>query len=379
MKRLLVFFLAANLIALGFSLPAHAGGIAGTKCVSLGAKTISKAKTYTCIKIGTRLYWTLGSKTISVKPTPTPTATRSTSPTPTLTPSAAPSASPTPSTIIEKPVVDGLTIGNLLWADEFKGLFRSAIDSTKWVARNCHRVPANGGGACFDGEDQFYAPSAIKLDGSTSGVAVINTTRINGSKPSDAGICLSVSCHFVSGRFDTQGKALFQYGYIEARIKMPVGSGNHPAFWMLGNSINQVGWPLSGEMDITEIHSNDPFVSTAATHYSTSATPNICCDNHFYTWAGLNMGVDLTLDYHSYAIAWLPNQVSYYVDGRKVSTTTPVDLGGYWHFNDKFFLILNNAVNTIFSGSSDNLQSSTMSIDWVRAYQLNGYGTVTTR
>ena len=68
-----------------------------------------------------------------------------------------------------------------------------------------------------------------------------------------------------------------------------------------------------------------------------------------------------------------------YVDNRLMSTTTPQTLGGYWSFNDKFFLILNNAVNSVFSGSWANLQSSTMTIDWVRSYQLNGFGEVTTK
>jgi beta-glucanase (GH16 family) len=66
------------------------------------------------------------------------------------------------------------------------------------------------------------------------------------------------------------------------------------------------------------------------------------------------------------------------VDGRLVSTTTPQNLGGYWSFNNKFFLILNNAVNSGFSGSWANLQSATMTIDWVRSYQLNGLGQVFT-
>jgi len=277
----------------------------------------------------------------------------------------------------EKPKVQGLIIGNLLWSDDFKGSKDSAIDSKNWSARNCHRTPSGmGGGACFDSEVVYYAPSAIKLDGSEDGAAVISTTRITGALQSDVGACLTSSCAFVSGRFDTQGKVAFQYGFIEARIKMPVGSGNHPAFWMLGENINQVGWPTSGEMDITEIHGNDPYTTTSATHYSTSYSPNNCCSNHFYKVASLGVGADVSAGYHTYAVAWLPDSISYYVDNRLISTTTPQNLGGYWSFNDKFFLILNNAVNASFSGSWANLQSSTMSIDWVRSYQLNGQGQV---
>jgi beta-glucanase (GH16 family) len=279
----------------------------------------------------------------------------------------------------EVPKVAGLVIGKLLWSDDFVGAKGSSINSSNWSARNCHRVPTGmGGGACFDSEVVYYAPSAIKLDGSEDGAAVITTTRITGALPSDAGKCLSGYCAFVSGRFDTHGKVAFQYGFIEARIKMPAGSGNHPAFWMLGDNINQVGWPYSGEMDITEIHSNEPTTTTSATHYSTVNSPNTCCANHQYKVAALGVGADTSAGYHTYAVAWMPNSISYYVDNRLISTTTPSNLGGLWVFNSKFFLILNNAVNAGFSGSWQNLQSSTMSIDWVRSYQVNGHGEVFT-
>ena len=279
----------------------------------------------------------------------------------------------------EIPKVPGLVIGKLLWSDDFVGAKGSSINSSNWSARNCHRVPTGmGGGACFDSEVVYYAPSAIKLDGSEDGAAVITTTRITGALPSDAGKCLTGYCAFVSGRFDTHGKVAFQYGFIEARIKMPAGSGNHPAFWMLGDNINQVGWPYSGEMDITEIHSNEPMTTTSATHYSTVNSPNTCCANHQYKVAALGVGADTSAGYHTYAVAWMPNSISYYVDNRLISTTTPSNLGGLWVFNSKFFLILNNAVNAGFSGSWQNLQSSTMSIDWVRSYQVNGHGEVFT-
>ena len=276
----------------------------------------------------------------------------------------------------EIPKVAGLVIGNLLWSDDFKGSKDSSINSKNWSARNCHKVPSMGGGACFDSEVVYYAPSAVRLDGTEDGAAVISTTRITGALPSDAGKCLTAYCAFVSGRFDTHGKVSFQYGFIEARIKMPAGSGNHPAFWMLGDNINQVGWPYSGEMDITEIHSNEPTTTTSATHYSTVNSPNTCCSNHQYKVASLGVGADVSAGYHTYAVAWMPNSISYYVDNRLISTTTPANLGGLWVFNSKFFLILNNAVNAGFSGSWQNLQSSTMSIDWVRSYQVNGYGEV---
>lgn len=279
----------------------------------------------------------------------------------------------------EIPKIAGLTIGRRLWGDDFLGPSKSVIDSQYWTARNCHRVPISlGGGACFDAEVIYYAPSAIQLDGSQDGAAVITTSRVGSSLPADAGACLTGGCNFVSGRFDTHGKVAFKYGFIEARIKMPEGSGNHPAFWMLGDNINKVGWPYSGEMDIAEIHGDRPTLTTAATHFSTADFPNTCCWNHKYVVDQLAVGVDVSNGFHTYAVAWLPDSISYYFDGRLIGNTTPSRVPGKWVFNEKFFLILNNAVSASFSGSWANLQLSTMSIDWVRSYQLNGVGEVFT-
>jgi len=204
---------------------------------------------------------------------------------------------------------------------------------------------------------------------------VITTKRIT-QPPTNAGICYVGLCSFTSGRLDTQGKLSFKYGFIESRIKMPAGSGNWPAFWMLGDNINQVGWPYSGEMDIVEIHSDRPSITTSATHFSATDTPNTCCGNHRFVFDEVNFGrVNVSSDFHTYAVAWLPNSISYYFDGQLVGSATPSRVSGKWVFNEKFFLILNNAVGS-FGGSWANLQSSTMSIDWVRSYQLNGYGEV---
>ena len=400
--RWLIAALALFLVST-FSVPSSATNtIAGTSCKQSGLQQLKDRDLYTCAKVNNKLVWQLtDDNTSDFAPFPINGPTwqqladvrdgaakaaaellaKQAAELKAQQEAAAKAAAEAKAAkaAAEVPKVSGLVIGKLLWSDDFVGAKGSSINSSNWSARNCHRVPTGmGGGACFDSEVVYYAPSAIKLDGSEDGTAVITTTRITGALPSDAGKCLTGYCAFVSGRFDTHGKVAFQYGFIEARIKMPAGSGNHPAFWMLGDNINQVGWPYSGEMDITEIHSNEPTTTTSATHYSTVNSPNTCCTNHQYKVAALGVGADTSAGYHTYAVAWMPNSISYYVDNRLISTTTPSNLGGLWVFNSKFFLILNNAVNAGFSGSWQNLQSSTMSIDWVRSYQVNGHGEVFT-
>ena len=402
--RWLVASLVLSLMSTFFVPSSATNTIAGTSCKQSGLQQLKDRDLYSCVKVNNKLVWQLtDDNTSNFAPFPItgPTwqqladirdasakaaaellakqAAELKAQQEAAAKAKAEADAKAAKAAAEIPKVPGLVIGKLLWGDDFVGAKGSSINSSNWSARNCHRVHTGmGGGACFDSEVVYYAPSAIKLDGSEDGAAVITTTRITGALPSDAGKCLTGYCAFVSGRFDTHGKVAFQYGFIEARIKMPAGSGNHPAFWMLGDNINQVGWPFSGEMDITEIRGNEPTTATSATHYSTVNSPNTCCLNHQYKVAALGVGADTSAGYHTYAVAWLPNPISYYVDNRLISTTTPSNLGGLWVFNSKFFLILNNAVNAGFSGSWQNLQSSTMSIDWVRSYQVNGYGEVFT-
>src|SRR6202041_3375306 len=57
---------------------------------------------------------------------------------------------------------------------------------------------------------------------------------------------------WTSARITTRGLKTFQYGRIEARMKMPVGAGLWPAFWMLGANFATAGWPSSGSVDVVE-------------------------------------------------------------------------------------------------------------------------------
>jgi beta-glucanase (GH16 family) len=378
---------------------ASANSIAGTTCKQSGLQQLKDRDLYSCVKVNSKLIWQLtddNTSTFAPFPINGPTwqqlaDIRDAAAKVTAEQAAAAKAKldaelaaakakldaelAAAKAAAEIPKVAGLVIGKLLWSDDFAGQAGSQASSTSWTPRRCGQAASNGGGTCHNNEQQYYIPEAIAQDGSVNGNLIITTKRIT-QPPTNAGICYVGLCSFTSGRLDTQGKLSFKYGFIESRIKMPAGSGNWPAFWMLGENINQVGWPYSGEMDIVEIHSDRPSITTSATHFSATDTPNTCCGNHRFVFDEVNFGrVDVSSGFHTYAVAWLPNSISYYFDGQLVGSATPSRVSGKWVFNEKFFLILNNAVGS-FGGSWANLQSSTMSIDWVRSYQLNGYGEV---
>lgn len=267
------------------------------------------------------------------------------------------------------PQLADFTVGNLLWSEEFNS--GSTINTNKWTARYCGHSGANGGGTCHNNESQWYIPEAITVDG---GNAVITTKRVNSAPPAPA-TCLGANCAFTSGRFDTQGKVSFQYGYIEARIKMPQGEGNWPAFWMLGTDIPQVGWPLSGEMDIAEQGGHQPKRNSAALHYSTTSQ-----GSHTYDYGETIKSYNFYEDFHTFGLAWTPDQMTLYVDRVAFWTISKNSIRSqYWPGNKPYFLILNNAIGPIgggFGGLWGNWTESKTYIDYVRVYKVNGYGTV---
>jgi beta-glucanase (GH16 family) len=82
-------------------------------------------------------------------------------------------------------------------------------------------------------------------------------------------------------------------------------------------------------------------------------------------------------DFHTYGMGWTPNRMDFYVDGQLFWSVMPASLrSNVWKFNEPFFLILNNAVG-FFGGNYDGWASSQMTIDYVRAWKLDGQGTVT--
>ena len=79
--------------------------------------------------------------------------------------------------------------------------------------------------------------------------------------------------YYTSARLKTQGLQEFQYGYLEARIKVPEGQGMWPAFWMLGADFgrdtedpNDSNWPDVGEIDIMEYVGKEPILAYGTLH-----------------------------------------------------------------------------------------------------------------
>lgn len=243
--------------------------------------------------------------------------------------------------------------GNLVWSDEFNN-----IDTNSWTFET-------GGGGWGNSELQYYTNgqnASIQYDGQAgSNVLVIEARREGGHS------CWYGACEYTSTRMITSGKREFQYGRVEARIKLPQTQGIWPAFWMLGNDVfSGTGWPGSGEIDIMEHVGYEPTLTHGALHGPGYSGNTPITGTH-------NVGEYVDANYHVYAIEWDSNGISWYVDGNNFynASRAQVEQYGNWVYDHPFFILLNVAVGGNWPGSPDgsSIFPQRMYVDYVRVYQ----------
>lgn len=169
---------------------------------------------------------------------------------------------------------------------------------------------------------------------------------------------------WTSGRIKTQALQAFEYGKIEARIKLPSGRGIWPAFWMLGEDIDSVGWPSCGEIDVVEMRGEEPDTVFGTIHGPTYAGG----DSVSGDWTP--DGTDFGSEFFTYAVIWDPEHIVWTVNGELLATATPADLPSFapWVFDHPFFLLLNVAVGGTLVEEPDATtpDSAVMAVDYVR-------------
>lgn len=239
----------------------------------------------------------------------------------------------------------------LVWEDNFEGPSGQAPDAAKWVYDIGIGANNDGWG---NNELQYYTnrPQNVALDG-TGNLAI--TAR----SESYAGRA------FTSARINTKGTFAQAYGRFEARMKMPWGSGIWPAFWMLGNNIDQVPWPKCGEIDIMEYRGQEPNLVHGSVHGPGYSGAGAITKSFGFT----NDRFDV--DFHVFAVEWGEDYIDYYVDDNLYQRLKPKDLPGEWVYNQPFFILLNLAVGGNYVGfpTSQTPFPQTMLVDYVRVYK----------
>jgi len=252
----------------------------------------------------------------------------------------------------------------LLWSQEFDGAAGVEPDDQFWNYQN-------GDGTEFgipgwgNQELEFYVPEAVRTDGESNLVISAKRVELNATPIS----CYYGNAEWVSARLSTQNKVTFQYGRLEARIKVPEGGGVWPALWLLGTDITSAPWPACGEIDLLEARGNFPREVIGTVH-----GPNYFAENG--RGKSLWLDVDLADDFHTFTIDWLEDHITWYFDGDKYHEVFAADVEAHeWVFNHEFYLLLNLAIGGGFAGAVDPaLNDATLTVDWIRHFSINGVG-----
>lgn len=229
----------------------------------------------------------------------------------------------------------------LIWSDEFDG---ATLNTSNWSYEI--GTGTNGWG---NNELQYYTSRAENI-GIENGMLVI--TARNESY---------IGRNYTSARIKTQGKKSLKYGKIEARMKLPIGKGSWPAFWMLGDNITFVGWPKCGEIDIME-HINSENKIYGTMHW----------DNNGHISKGGSTFCDVT-QFHTYSIVWNESLIQFFVDDQLYYFQSIASgINSTEEFQNPFFIILNLAIGGNWPGNPDGTMQFPikMYVDYVRAYEL---------
>ena len=135
------------------------------------------------------------------------------------------------------------------------------------------------------------------------------------------------------------------YGYFEAGMKLPSGTGNWPAFWLYAVNAN-------AELDVMEEQNgSNTITGTAHNNGAGGAATGVT-----------NTIPNLTAGFHKFGVLWTPTTITWYVDEVSIgSVPTPSNL------NSPMYMIANLALN---SSTPANYAGGDLQIQYIHAYTL---------
>ena len=229
----------------------------------------------------------------------------------------------------------------VVFFDQFDG---GQLDRSRWNVRVTGPVMNNEQQAYVESAETIYVLPAADAPGASGGGVLALHARYHPGDVTPEGN----SFDFISGRIDTRERFDFLYGTVEARMRLPAGTGFWPAFWALGHS----KWPETGEIDIMESVGEPDWVS-AAVH-----GPGYSGETGLVNYHYLPAARDAT-DWHVYALEWSPDRMIFKVDGGLAYRVTAAMVGfhGRWAFADAKYLILNFALGGTYPFKINGVQT----------------------
>lgn len=245
----------------------------------------------------------------------------------------------------------------LIWRDEFN---TDRLDTRNWSVLLREQSKHH--------ELQYYLPDEVYVQ---NGFLHLR------SRARDFG-----AMHYTSGRLSTDGKFAPVYGRFEIRARLPFGKGLWPAFWLYPQNrdwnMEQLMAKAVQEGRETSIPEERPWYSEIdVMEYLGHETNVVYGTLHYFTFAGekksssgtWKASVDLSKDFHVYAVEWEPDEIRWYVDDNLIHSTRV----GIPH--TPHYIILNTAVGGDWPGNPDATTTFPQSfdIDYVRVYQRDHY------
>jgi beta-glucanase (GH16 family) len=250
---------------------------------------------------------------------------------------------------------DGTATRQLVWSDAFAGSAGASPSSGRWSFDT-------GGGGWGNDELESYTsrPLNAELNGNGDLAITARAERYTGAD--------GITRNYTSARMQTLHKFEFQYGLAEARIEVPAGVGLVAQFWMLGAEAyeSESAWPGCGEIDAAEVLGSEPSTVYGTLHAPWPFAPT-------GVQGDAKSSVSLSQGFHTYAVEWEPERISFMLDGSVYKTVVRSELpvGAAWPFQHPFFLLLDLAVGGEWPGSPNAATHfpAQMLVDWVRVWQ----------
>lgn len=255
-----------------------------------------------------------------------------------------------------------------VWGDEFNA---KTLNSDKWV------------NAIGKNDETITSSNETNLtleDGSLN-------LRVKGEKKKDG-----TTLYHIAEGLRTHSTMNFQYGYLEMKIKAPIQSGVWPCFWLSGlcgpysdvfktSLTRDTDFTDYGtEIDILEQYRTTDEFYTSLHKWYPGAKNALKYNDCTYKFDG---------GYHIYGFKWTYDKMSVYVDGKlcysydlsdnfdKEDYSTTMD-----GFRSPHYLRITNGLDKAATGYDTPLTADvdcTLSVDWIRLYQIPRVGGLWTK
>jgi beta-glucanase (GH16 family) len=176
----------------------------------------------------------------------------------------------------------------------------------------------------------------------------------------------TASGKFFNRTIDTDRKWYQTYGYFEIEARLPRGKGTWPAFWLF----NHIG-DRRPEIDILEAYAGGapPWGRRDAegVHRPTAYGVTIWTDEKKSAGSlQYDARMDLSRDFHKYAVKWEPHKITFYFDGKQIYSSNV-------RMPDPMYIILDLWFGSD-SGEPDETtpegRTNSFEVKYVRAWQF---------